>query len=142
MLFRCLAQNLTATQKKTLTVCILFSKVCGSHYKLYHFFWVLWILFFSSVLVFVFLIYWITCKHICELPCCLLIWFTMLEFCQNSSWTRLSGLHLSLYLRNSLNCQTPILHYVCTIMNIIYQADQQACFLIWVKAVNLVTEVH
>ena len=35
-----------------------------------------------------------------------------------------------------------MLHYICTVMNVIYEANQQSGFLIWVEVGKIITEVH
>ena len=35
-----------------------------------------------------------------------------------------------------------MLHYICTVMNVIYKANQQSGFLIWVEVGKIITEMH
>ena len=35
-----------------------------------------------------------------------------------------------------------MLHYICTVMNVIYEANQQSSFLICIEVGQIITEVH
>ena len=41
-----------------------------------------------------------------------------------------------------LKSETSMLHYICTVMNVIYEANQQSGFLIWVEVGKIITEMH